>query len=227
MIAPAQRPSACPARPALQLLKPAAAARYAAEVEFDPKQQAQLSLGTFCTITGVLVGSIPVAGRQPVHAARAAEALVAPRPAVAAAPLLMPRFSPLHAPAPPPPRAGAWTTHDASVLQLLEELHCWAPNFLEARLKWRAKQPITVLELRASRLAAPLLTPPREEFFGCFSWVQGLEGATGEQQQQQLTAAALVAAPGTPALDDAAWAQRQRLCRQQLGQLADLQELAF
>lgn len=36
----------------MQLLKPAAAQRYAAEVQYDPKQQAQLSLGTFCTVTG-------------------------------------------------------------------------------------------------------------------------------------------------------------------------------
>lgn len=113
------------------------------------------------------------------------------------------------------------------MLQLLDELHCWAPPFLESRLKWRSKQPITVLELRARRLAAPLLTPPREEFFGCFSWVQGLEAPAPGQQQQQLTAAALAAAPGEPALGDAAWAQRQRLCRQQLGRLADLQELVF
>ncbi|KAI7842904.1 hypothetical protein COHA_003416 [Chlorella ohadii] len=99
-----------------ELLKPGAAQRYAAEVQYDPKQQAQLSLGTFCTVTG------------------------------------------------------AWTTHDPAVLELLDELHCWAPAFLEARLKWRGKQPVTVLELRASRLELPLLTPPREEFFGCFSW---------------------------------------------------------
>ncbi|PRW56599.1 hypothetical protein C2E21_4501 [Chlorella sorokiniana] len=165
-----------------ELLKPAAAQRYAAEVQYDPKQQAQLSLGTFCTITG------------------------------------------------------AWTTHDTSVLELLDELHCWAPAFLDARLKWRGKQPVTVLELRASRLEAPLITPPREEFFGCFSWCDLSSGQGGaaadpsqqqQKQQQGWTAAALAAAPGTLALDDAAWAQRQQLCRQQLAKLADCQELVF
>ncbi len=119
------------------------------------------------------------------------------------------------------------------MLELLDELHCWAPAFLEARLKWRGKQPVTVLELRASRLELPLLTPPREEFFGCFSWCDlgsthmGSPAADPQQQQQAWTAAALAAAPGTLALDDAAWAQRQQLCRQQLAKLADCQELVL
>ena len=139
-------------------------------------------------------------------------------------------------PALPAACAGAWTTHDPSVLELLDELHCWAPAFLDARLKWRGKQPVTVLELLASRLEAPLLTPPREEFFGCFSWcdLSGTQGAaaaeSAEQQRQQRqvwTAAALAAAPATLALDDTAWAQRQQWCRQQLAKLGDCQELVF
>lgn len=46
----------------------------------------------------------------------------------------------------------------------------WAPGFAETRLKWRKSQPITVLELRVWRLAAPLQLPLRDELFGCFSW---------------------------------------------------------
>lgn len=43
---------------------------------------------------------------------------------------------------------GAWATHDPMVLQATDPLHVWGPEFLEARLKWRSKQPITILELR-------------------------------------------------------------------------------
>ena len=46
---------------------------------------------------------------------------------------------------------GVWTTADAAVLEALRELHVWAPAFLETRLKWRPRDPITVLELRAYR----------------------------------------------------------------------------
>ena len=128
--------------------------------------------------------------------------------------------------------AGAWTTFDPEVLALLDSLHVWAPGFLENRLRWRERQPITVLELRARRLAAPLVVPPQEHFWGCFSWVDlgsqpQEEQQQQEQQQRQLEQPPLLPAAGTPALDDSAFAARQRLCRQRLGQLADLQELDF
>lgn len=88
-----------------------------------------------------------------------------------------------------------------------------------------------MLELRARRLEAPLVMPPRDEFFGCFSWCDlgGSPGTAGgpSKQQQEWSAAGLAAAPGALALDDAAWAQRQQLCRQQLAKLADCQALVF
>lgn len=105
------------------------------------------------------------------------------------------------------------------MLQALNALHVWAPGFLEQRLKWRGAQPITVLELRATRLAQPLVVPPQEAFFGCFSWVD--LGASPE------AAAAATAHHGAPALDDAAFGMAQGLCRQQLHRLADLRELVF
>ncbi len=53
-------------------------------------------------------------------------------------------------------------------------MHIWTPAFLEARLKWRGAQPLTVLELRAVRTLAPLQLPVTEELFGCFSWREWL-----------------------------------------------------
>ena len=41
--------------------------------------------------------------------------------------------------------------HHAAAVQVLDGLHIWGPDFLAARLKWRERQPITILELRAYR----------------------------------------------------------------------------
>ncbi|GLI61969.1 hypothetical protein VaNZ11_004535 [Volvox africanus] len=66
---------------------------------------------------------------------------------------------------------GAWTTYDPQVLQVLDDFHVWTEQFIETRLKWRAKQPITVLELRCWKLKQKLELPVTESLFGCFSWV--------------------------------------------------------
>lgn len=107
-----------------------------------------------------------------------------------------------------------------------------APLAQENRLRWRSTQPITVLELRAARLPQPLELLPREDFWGCFSWLDlaaAPKGSSTEEQRQLAEAASsaakAAAAAAAPALDDATFAERQALCRRQLAQLADLQEL--
>lgn len=48
---------------------------------------------------------------------------------------------------------GAWTTTDKDVLKKLStSSSIWTDDFLEARLRWRAQQPLTLLEIRAYRL---------------------------------------------------------------------------
>lgn len=108
------------------------------------------------------------------------------------------------------------------MLQALDALHVWGPGFLEHRLRWRAQQPITVLELRAAPLRAPLQLAPQEDFFGCFSWVDLSSAAAAETG-----AAEAAAAVGPPALGDAAFAEQQAEARRRLAQLADLQELSL
>lgn len=112
---------------------------------------------------------------------------------------------------------GAWATTDPAVLAALAPLHIYGDGFLGARLRWRPTQPITVLELRARALAAPLTVPSQEEFWGCFSWVDlPGEGAGSLEAMAQA---------GTPALSDAAFAERQATCREALATLNDLREL--
>lgn len=112
---------------------------------------------------------------------------------------------------------GLWSTFDPSVLARLDAQHIWTAAFLESRLRWRERQPITVLELRVHSLAVPLELPPREEYWGCFSFVSLQDGAA--------EAAAAALASTTPALDDAAFAARQARAREALAGLAELQEL--
>jgi hypothetical protein len=108
---------------------------------------------------------------------------------------------------------GAWTTRDPGVLAALDALHVYAEGFLDARLKWRSKDPLTLLELRAYRLAEPLLLPVGQEperYFGCFSWLE-------------LPAKVVAAGPPCwtlqPALSDAEFAERQAVLREALRQL--------
>lgn len=112
---------------------------------------------------------------------------------------------------------GAWTTKDPHVLQVLDPLHVYAEGFLETRLKWRAKEPLTLLELRCYTLQQPLLIPvkERESYFGCFSWVQ-LEPADalsaagqGHEHVWNLQAA----------LSDAEFSEKQAVLRNSLEQL--------
>lgn len=141
------------------------------EVLFDPKAQPELEFSVFARITGAPLARTPAtvelragssAGRPP--AAPRVQALGAhPLPPDTSDPTAASWHcsAALTSPRPPcsrslfhPKTAGAWTTHNPRVLELLAGLHVWTPQFLEARLKWRERQPITVLELRAYRSAS-------------------------------------------------------------------------
>eukprot|EP00798_Chlamydomonas_sp_ICE-L_P003541 gene3541-13610_t len=100
---------------------------------------------------------------------------------------------------------GAWTTKDPAAIIALSPLHIGTDKFMEAKLKWRGVQPLTILELRTFRLKAPVSVPVEDSLFGCFSW---LDLQVGEQ----------VALEGAVAcVSDDEFEQRQQLLRQQLG----------
>lgn len=108
---------------------------------------------------------------------------------------------------------GAWTTSDPQVLRLLDSLHVCSDGFLDARLKWRGSEPLTLLECRAYLLSEPVVFEPaaRPEYFGCFSWVQlqdadVLSGSGAAPRSWALT----------PALSDGEFARRQEILRAEL-----------
>ncbi|MGQ0805379.1 MAG: DUF1802 family protein [Actinomycetota bacterium] len=51
----------------------------------------------------------------------------------------------------------------------------WSHDYAESRLKWKRRDPLWVLALRAYRLADPVEVPWQEQYGGCTSWVD-LEG---------------------------------------------------
>mmetsp|Transcript_21302 Transcript_21302/g.59185 ORF Transcript_21302/g.59185 Transcript_21302/m.59185 type:complete len:265 (-) Transcript_21302:26-820(-) len=73
---------------------------------------------------------------------------------------------------------GCWTTLDPSVLELTSEFHVWSEGLLSTRMKWKPTQPLTVMELRCSRIMEPVRVPMMEDYKGCFSWVDVREAVS-------------------------------------------------
>jgi hypothetical protein len=124
---------------------------------------------------------------------------------------------------------GQWKTTDSQILTALDPLHIYGPDFLEARLRWKPTQPLTVLELRAFKLVKPLVIPTREEYWGCFSWVDVQLDCgdfeekilpTGKSLDELVKEGYLI-----PAIDDISFAEKQKLCRDGLSTLKELESL--
>ena len=70
------------------------------------------------------------------------------------------------------------------------------------------------------RLLQPILVPPKESYWGCFSWVD-IDGVP-----EEVTLQALLQRPTTtPALSDEVFAERQVQCREALQGLRDVEEV--
>jgi hypothetical protein len=78
------------------------------------------------------------------------------------------------------------------------------------RMRWKPKQPLTVVELKCQQLKAPILLPQSDKYYGCFSWLE-LEGVE-------------LAVPVGNALPHATFLERQASLRQALSKL-DAQEI--
>ena len=67
-----------------------------------------------------------------------------------------------------------------SVITALLPHHIWNEQFVSDRLKWKARQPLYVLLLRAYRLPQPQVIPYRSEYGGCRSWIDLAESISLE-----------------------------------------------
>ena len=73
----------------------------------------------------------------------------------------------------------------------------WTADYAASRLKWKQRDPLWVLALRAHRLAEPITVPFRDEYGGCTSWVD-LDGLPDDP----------ASLPTEPALSDGAFEAR-------------------
>ncbi|MBV8949848.1 MAG: DUF1802 family protein [Actinobacteria bacterium] len=56
-------------------------------------------------------------------------------------------------------------------LEALDSKLIWSGDYASTRLRWKRRDPLWVLVMRAHRLLEPLRTPFRDEYAGCSSWV--------------------------------------------------------
>jgi hypothetical protein len=64
---------------------------------------------------------------------------------------------------------------DPDDLAKIDGKFIWTGDYAASRLKWKRRDPLWVLALRAHRLADPITVPWNEAYGGCTSWVD-LEG---------------------------------------------------
>lgn len=93
----------------------------------------------------------------------------------------------------------AYEISEKEDLDALDPHHIWTPEYAESRFKWRPKQPLTVLVLRAHLLPDAVELPYREEYGGCKSWISlergistgGSHPALSDEDFERLTSPAL------------------------------------
>ncbi len=62
-----------------------------------------------------------------------------------------------------------WT---GEAIAALTDMGIWTQAFVEARLRWKPREPLSVFRLQAFRLDAPLLVPADEVPKKCYSWLE-------------------------------------------------------
>ena len=74
---------------------------------------------------------------------------------------------------------------DQETLDKLYPYHIWTEELAEKRLKWKRKQPLHLLFIRAWRLEKPAEVPVRDPYLGCKSWVR-LEDGVPESNLEEV-----------------------------------------
>ena len=98
---------------------------------------------------------------------------------------------------------------DPDSLRRLDDEFIWMHDYAAERLRWKPKQPLLLLVLRAYRLADPIDVPWRDQYRGCTSWADLIDLAPDP-----------AALPSQPALSDAQFADRYAALRSRLPALS-------
>jgi hypothetical protein len=91
------------------------------------------------------------------------------------------------------------TVTEPDVLAALDGKLIWSPDYVETRLKWKQRDPLWVLVLRAHRYDEPITVAWDDAYGGCTSWVD-VAGLPADPADR----------PSTPALTDVAFAVRKK-----------------
>lgn len=92
---------------------------------------------------------------------------------------------------------GTSTVDDPAVLDALDGKVIWTRDYVESRFRWKARDPLHVLAMRAHRLDTPVTVPSRDAYGGCTSWVD-IDGLPADP----------TTLPSTAALSDVAFEAR-------------------
>ena len=60
---------------------------------------------------------------------------------------------------------------EARALDALDSMHIWQKSYVQERLRWKPRQPLLVIALRAYALQKPICVPYLESYGGCKSWI--------------------------------------------------------
>jgi hypothetical protein len=85
--------------------------------------------------------------------------------------------------------------NDKTVLRKLEKYHIWNDRYLNVRMNYNSKKPMSVVLLRVYRMNTPLEVDVQPQWSGCKSWIS-IEFFQNELQQNTLVNTA------RPVLDD-------------------------
>jgi len=60
---------------------------------------------------------------------------------------------------------------DRAAIKMLEKYHVWNESYVNARMDYNPKKPMSVILLRVFKLDKPILVDDKPEWAGCKSWV--------------------------------------------------------
>jgi hypothetical protein len=60
---------------------------------------------------------------------------------------------------------------DRAAIKSLEKYHIWNDSYVNARMDYNPKKPMSVILLRVFKLAEPILVDSKPEWTGCKSWI--------------------------------------------------------
>jgi hypothetical protein len=75
---------------------------------------------------------------------------------------------------------------DRAAIKSLEKYHVWNESYVNARMDYNPKKPMSVMLLRVFKLAQPIMVDSKPEWAGCKSWIPLDMDAVGTPVQGDL-----------------------------------------